>query len=67
MLGFRLSDRIEAEVCLRFLHCNSRHHTLAFAAVPGMVGMHHLMLEVGSLDDVGRRSIAATRARSRSR
>jgi extradiol dioxygenase len=38
---------------LRFFHCNGRHHTLAFASVPGMVGMHHLMLEVASLDDVG--------------
>jgi extradiol dioxygenase len=38
---------------IRFLHCNPRHHSLAFALVPGMVGMHHLMLEVQSLDDVG--------------
>ena len=53
VLGFRLSDRIEAGLSLRFFHCNTRHHTLAFAAIPGMVGMHHLMLEVGSLDDVG--------------
>ena len=37
----------------RFFHCNPRHHTLAFAPVPGLVGMHHLMLEVKSLDDVG--------------
>lgn len=50
VLGFRLSDRVGE---LRFLHCNSRHHTLALATVPGMVGMHHLMLEVASLDDVG--------------
>jgi len=53
VLGFRLSDRIEAGVSLRFFHCNGRHHTLAFGSVPGMVGMHHLMLEVASLDDVG--------------
>ena len=53
VLGFELSDRVEDGTSLRFLHCNSRHHTLAFAAVPGMVGMHHLMLEVGSIDDVG--------------
>jgi 2,3-dihydroxybiphenyl 1,2-dioxygenase len=53
VLGFRLSDRVEDGVSIRFLHCNSRHHTLAFVAVPGMVGMHHLMLEVESLDDVG--------------
>jgi len=54
VLGFRLSDRIEAGLSLRFFHCNGRHHTLAFAAIPGMVGMHHLMLEVASLDDVGK-------------
>ena len=53
VLGFRLSDAVEDGVSIRFLHCNSRHHSLAFVAVPGMVGMHHLMLEVGSLDDVG--------------
>jgi 2,3-dihydroxybiphenyl 1,2-dioxygenase len=52
VLGFRLSDRVE-NIKARFFHCNSRHHTLAFAPVPGAVGMHHLMLEVNSLDDVG--------------
>jgi len=52
-LGFGLSDRVEMGMSVRFLHCNRRHHTLAFAAVPGLVGMHHLMLEVASLDDVG--------------
>lgn len=57
VLGFRLSDTIEAFLSLRFLHCPghaSRHHTLALASVPGMVGVHHLMLEVGGIDDVGR-------------
>ena len=54
VLGFKLSDRIEAGISLRFFHCNGRHHTVAFAAIPGMVGMHHLMLEVASLDDVGK-------------
>ncbi len=53
VLGFRLSDRVETGISLRFFHCNQRHHTLAFASVPGMVGIHHLMLEVGSIDDVG--------------
>lgn len=53
VLGFRLSDRIEVGFPIRFLHCNPRHHTLAFAAIPGMVGFHHLMLEVASIDDVG--------------
>ncbi len=56
VLGFRLSDTIEAGFTLRFFHCPgraARHHALAIASVPGMVGMHHLMLEVGSIDDVG--------------
>ena len=57
VLGFKASDTIEAgAMTLSFLHCPgraARHHTIALAAVPGMVGMHHLMLEVGSLDDVG--------------
>jgi extradiol dioxygenase len=55
-LGFKVSDTIEAGFTLRFLHCPgraARHHTLALGAVPGMVGIHHLMLEVRSIDDVG--------------
>lgn len=57
VLGFLVSDHIEvteAGMSLRFLHCNARHHTLALAAVPGLVGVHHLMLEVVDVDDVGR-------------
>jgi extradiol dioxygenase len=53
LLGFRHSDDIDMGIHVRFLHCNPRHHTLAFSAVPGMVGFHHLMLEVGDVDDVG--------------
>jgi extradiol dioxygenase len=56
VLGLEPSDSIEAGLSLRFLHCPghaARHHTVALAAVPGRVGMHHLMLEVRSLDDVG--------------
>lgn len=54
LLGFGHSDDIDMGLHVRFLHCNSRHHTLAFSAVPGMVGVHHLMLEVVDSDDVGR-------------
>ena len=53
VLGFKPSDSVESGLSLRFLHCNPRHHSLAFALVPGMVGMHHLMLEVAALGDVG--------------
>ncbi len=53
VLGFKVSDTIDQGVSITFLHCNPRHHTLALAAGRGVVGVHHLMLEVGSLDDVG--------------
>lgn len=53
LLGFRHSDDIEAGIKVRFLHCNQRHHTLAMTEVPGHRGLHHLMLEVNSVDDVG--------------
>jgi extradiol dioxygenase len=57
VLGLKESDTIRARgMILRFFHCPgraARHHTVALGAAPGMVGMHHLMLEVGSLDDVG--------------
>jgi extradiol dioxygenase len=53
-LGFLVSDHIEMGLSLRFLHCNPRHHTVALTAIPGMVGIHHLMLEVRHVDDVGR-------------
>jgi 2,3-dihydroxybiphenyl 1,2-dioxygenase len=59
LLGMRLSDRIEAEVApgfrllVTFLHANPRHHTVAFAAAPMPKRVHHFMLEVGAMDDVG--------------
>ena len=53
VLGFKISDTIDAGVPITFMHCNPRHHTLAIAGGRPLVGLHHLMLEVGSLDDVG--------------
>lgn len=53
-LGFRHSDDIDMGFTIRFFHCNPRHHTLAMTAIPGMVGVHHVMLEVAEVDDVGR-------------
>ncbi len=56
VLGLRPTDSVEAGLSLRFFHCAgraARHHTVALASVPGMVGLHHLMVEVRSLDDVG--------------
>jgi 2,3-dihydroxybiphenyl 1,2-dioxygenase len=58
-LGMRLSDHIVAEMApgfairVTFLHVNSRHHTVAFANAPLPKRMHHFMLEVGAMDDVG--------------
>jgi 2,3-dihydroxybiphenyl 1,2-dioxygenase len=57
LLGFRLSDRITCEfhghaVDLTFLHTNQRHHSLAFGG-PQAKRLHHFLIEVGSLDDVG--------------
>ena len=56
VLGFRLSDTIAfGPENGYFLHCNPRHHSVAFAAVPGPPpGLGHLMLEVDSLEAVGR-------------
>ncbi|MEZ5557036.1 MAG: VOC family protein [Pseudomonadales bacterium] len=58
-LGFLLSDHIvlgppERQLTLTFLHCNPRHHTLALAPVPSPKRLNHIMLQVESLDDVGR-------------
>lgn len=52
VLGFRLSDFSHAPFAARFFHLNSRHHSLAL--IEGKeAGVHHLMVELDSLDDVG--------------
>jgi 2,3-dihydroxybiphenyl 1,2-dioxygenase len=59
VLGFQLSDVIDMKmgpgvtIPAYFLHCNERHHTLAIAAFPLPKRIHHFMLEVSSLNDVG--------------
>lgn len=54
VLGFRVSDEIDMHGNrLVFFHINARHHSLAIVAIPGMRGLHHLMMQVDSLDDVG--------------
>jgi 2,3-dihydroxybiphenyl 1,2-dioxygenase len=52
ILGFRLSDYILKPFKAYFLHVNPRHHSLAFIET-GTNGMHHMMVELFSLDDVG--------------
>jgi 2,3-dihydroxybiphenyl 1,2-dioxygenase len=52
VLGFGLSDYIERPFRAYFFHVNPRHHSLALIET-GKAGMHHLMVELFSLDDVG--------------
>ena len=51
-LGFRLTDYYSHPFVARFLHLNSRHHSLAFIQT-GKNAVHHLMMELFSFDDVG--------------
>ncbi len=52
VLGFRVSDFVTHPFRATFLHVNPRHHSLALIET-GQAGLHHLMLELFSLDDVG--------------
>lgn len=52
VLGFRISDFIRGPLTGYFLHVNPRHHSLALFEAP-FNGMHHLMVELYSFDDVG--------------
>jgi 3,4-dihydroxy-9,10-secoandrosta-1,3,5(10)-triene-9,17-dione 4,5-dioxygenase len=64
VMGFGLSDLLrlrftpdplEPEKRIYFLHCNnSRHHSLALFEMPMPTGCVHLMVEVDSVDEVGR-------------
>lgn len=54
-LGFRVSDYIQlGQREATFLHCNPRHHTLAFVESPGVSALNHFMIEVDDVDPVGR-------------
>jgi 2,3-dihydroxybiphenyl 1,2-dioxygenase len=52
LLGFGLSDYMKTPFRAYFFHVNARHHSLALIET-GRNGMHHLMVELFSLDDVG--------------
>ncbi|MFY9887747.1 MAG: iron-dependent extradiol dioxygenase HsaC [Streptosporangiaceae bacterium] len=64
LLGFRLRDSMRlpgeffgrpgTQVWMRFLGCCPRHHSLALAPMDPAAGIVHLMIEVATLDDVGR-------------
>jgi len=64
LLGFRLRDSMRMpgeffgkpgeQVWMRFLGCCPRHHSLALAPMGPTARIVHLMIEVATLDDVGR-------------
>ena len=59
LLGFRISDFTDVRtpggtLRLAFLHCNARHHSIAFIQAPGAPKrLNHIMFEGNSLADVG--------------
>jgi biphenyl-2,3-diol 1,2-dioxygenase len=62
VLGMRISDFIDLKMRrgrptdnlkLTFMHCNPRHHSIAFGAIPVPKRLLHFMLQVRSIDDVG--------------
>jgi 2,3-dihydroxybiphenyl 1,2-dioxygenase len=52
VLGFHLSDYFTSPYRVSFYHVNPRHHSLGFVEI-GQNGVHHMMVELFSLDDVG--------------
>jgi 2,3-dihydroxybiphenyl 1,2-dioxygenase len=52
LLGFKVSDFGLKPYKLYFFHVNGRHHSFAMVG-SGRKALHHFMVEVGSLDDVG--------------
>jgi 2,3-dihydroxybiphenyl 1,2-dioxygenase len=61
VLGLRLSDWVRPQpergvasnLNLAFLRCNRRHHSLAFFEMKLPKRLHHFMLQVNDVDDVG--------------
>ena len=52
LLGFRISDYGLTPYKLYFFHINGRHHSFAMVG-SGKRGLHHFMIELLSIDDVG--------------
>ena len=52
LLGFHVSDYGLTPYPLYFFHLNARHHSFAMVG-SGKRGLHHFMVELLSLDDVG--------------
>src|SRR5215831_5302482 len=59
VLGFGLSDYILKPFKAFFFHVNPRHHSQAMIET-GRSGIHHIMLELMNLDDVGQAYDIAT-------
>lgn len=59
-VGLAMTDHIRADVApqmrldVSFLHLNERHHSFAIARAPGQKRLHHFMVEVGTVAEVGR-------------
>ena len=59
LLGMRVTDHIEQEIApgrtirITFLHANARHHTLAFTEGSPRKRIHHFMIEMSAMNDVG--------------
>jgi biphenyl-2,3-diol 1,2-dioxygenase len=62
VLGMRVSDFIDLKMRrgrptdnlrLTFMHCNPRHHSVAFGEIPVQKRLLHFMLQMRTLDDVG--------------
>jgi 2,3-dihydroxybiphenyl 1,2-dioxygenase len=63
-LGFRSTDYISQPFPAYFFHINPRHHSLALIGT-GRNAVHHLMMELASLDDVGQAYDLALREEGR--
>lgn len=55
LLGMKVSDYVNVGAPMGFLHCNERHHSLAFVELPRVrKRINHFMLQLEDMDDVGR-------------
>lgn len=56
ILGFKLTDyvRFGDNMSANFYHCNPRHHSIGLTRVGPFNGLHHVMLQVETVDQVGR-------------
>jgi 2,3-dihydroxybiphenyl 1,2-dioxygenase len=60
LLGLKISDFIDMRsrrggdpISLTFMHCNPRHHSIAFGVIPAPKRLMHFMLQCRHVDDVG--------------